>query len=52
MAVSTTTETLFEKLDDADCQWDGCDGTLGRETFKGDDALVCGLCGTPAIRIW
>jgi hypothetical protein len=52
MAASTTTEMLFEKLDDANCQWDGCEGTLGRATFKGDDALVCQTCGTPAVRVW
>lgn len=52
MAAVTTTETIFEKLDDEDCQWDGCDGTLVRTTFKGDRALVCDSCGTPAIRIW
>lgn len=47
-----TTETVIERLDDTDCQWDGCAGTLNRTTFGGDEAIVCETCGTPAVRFW
>lgn len=44
-------EPLLVALAGDDCRWCG-DGTLARETFKGDDAVVCADCGTPAVRVW
>ncbi|WP_168216254.1 HVO_A0556 family zinc finger protein [Halorussus halobius] len=44
-------EPLLVALGGEDCPW--CEaGTLRRETFKGDDAVVCEDCGTPAVRVW
>ncbi|WP_166035434.1 HVO_A0556 family zinc finger protein [Halorussus pelagicus] len=34
-----------------DCSWCAT-GTLVREEFKGDAAVVCVECGTPAARVW
>lgn len=44
---------LFEQLAGKECQYDSdCTGVLDRRTYKGDDALVCTECGTPAVRRW
>lgn len=45
------TEPLLAALAGDDCRWCGT-GTLAREEFKGDDAVVCDACGTPAVRVW
>jgi hypothetical protein len=42
---------LLAALVGDDCRWCAT-GTLAREQFKGDDAVVCGNCGTPAVRVW
>ncbi|UPV75209.1 hypothetical protein M0R89_03850 [Halorussus limi] len=34
-----------------ECSWCAA-GTLAREEFKGDAAVVCEECGTPAARVW
>ena len=44
-------EPLFAALVGDDCRWCAT-GTLAREAFKGDDAVVCEDCGTPAARVW
>lgn len=46
------TETLVRRLRGTDCQYDDCPGTLRHATFKGDEAVVCEDCGTPAVRLW
>lgn len=44
-------KSLLAALAGDDCGW--CDaGTLARGEFKGDDAVVCDDCGTPAARVW
>lgn len=35
-----------------DCGAGGCGGQLERTSYKGDDALVCSECETPAVRTW
>ena len=52
METLQTGEPLVEQLCDTTCQYDECAGTLRRETFKGDKAVVCEDCGTPAVRMW
>ena len=47
-----TGEPIVEQLRGTDCQYDECGGTLRREAFKGDEAVVCEDCGTPAVRLW
>lgn len=44
-------DTLLAPLVGDDCAW-CANGTLARESFKGDDAAVCENCGTPAARVW
>lgn len=44
-------ESVLAVLAGTDCDWCGA-GTLVREEFKGDDAMVCDDCGTPAVRVW
>lgn len=40
-----------EALAGADCRW--CDAaTLAEAEYKGDRALVCPDCGTPALRLF
>ena len=34
-----------------DCPWCAT-GTLARGEFRGDDAVVCEECETPAVRVW
>jgi len=46
-----TSESLLATLVGDDCRW-CADGTLERGEFKGDDAVVCDECGTPAARVW
>ncbi len=48
---SGTTESMLRSLVGDDCCWCTA-GTLTRETFKGDDAVVCENCETPAVRVW
>lgn len=52
MASLQTGEPLVEKLSGTECQYDECGGRLRRSTFKGDVAVVCEDCGTPAVRLW
>lgn len=44
-------ESLLATLVGGDCRWCAT-GTLAREEFKGDAAVVCENCGTPAVRVW
>jgi hypothetical protein len=46
-----TSESVLAALVGDECSW-CASGTLARETFKGDDAVVCENCGTPAVRVW
>ncbi|WP_338004619.1 HVO_A0556 family zinc finger protein [Natronoglomus mannanivorans] len=43
-------EQLLRGLSGQSCAY--CDGTLTREQFQSDEAVVCDECGTPAARIW
>jgi hypothetical protein len=44
-------DALLAALVGDDCSWCAT-GTLAREEFRGDDAVVCEDCGTPAARVW
>ena len=44
-------DALLATLVGDDCAWCAT-GELTRESFKGDDAVVCENCGTPAARVW
>ena len=46
-----TSDAVLTTLVGDDCSWCGA-GTLAREEFKGDAAVVCEECGTPAVRVW
>jgi len=46
-----TSDAVLTALVGDDCSWCGA-GTLAREEFKGDAAVVCEECGTPAVRVW
>ena len=51
VASETATESVLARLVGGDCKW--CDGgTLVRRQFKGDAAVVCETCDTPAARVW
>lgn len=42
---------VFDRLEGTTCVF--CeDGHLVREPYKGNDALVCSTCGTPAVQTW
>ncbi|WP_191965514.1 MULTISPECIES: HVO_A0556 family zinc finger protein [Haloferax] len=41
---------LLKKLGDDECVY--CDGDLVESTYKGNDAVICDDCGTPAIQLW
>ena len=43
-------DELRELLSVSRCQY--CDGDLVRGTFKGDEAILCDDCDTPAVRVW
>lgn len=45
-------DPLVEQLRGTVCQYGNCAGTLRHATFKGDEAVVCERCGTPAVRLW
>ncbi|WP_168215805.1 HVO_A0556 family zinc finger protein [Halorussus ruber] len=46
-----TPKSLLAELVGEECCW--CtSGTLAREEFKGDEAVVCDECGTPGARVW
>ncbi|USZ67367.1 hypothetical protein NGM10_11565 [Halorussus salilacus] len=47
----TRTDSLLAALVGDDCNW-CARGTLARGEFKGDDAVVCEECDTPAARVW
>ena len=52
MAIAEQTPVLRD-LEGDECPWDEeCPGTLERDEYKGDDALVCPVCDTPVVRIW
>lgn len=44
-------EPVLVALVGDECSW-CASGTLAREVFKGDEAVVCDDCGTPAARVW
>lgn len=53
MSISVTSDRkrLVEKLRGQSCQY--CeDGTLQTEQYKGNDAVVCAECETPALQLW
>jgi len=41
---------VIEALEGEPCQH--CPGTLERDTYKGNDAVVCPECGTPRAQLW
>ncbi|WP_167599459.1 HVO_A0556 family zinc finger protein [Halorussus marinus] len=45
------TDSVLATLAGDDCDWCSS-GTLVRGRFKGDDAVVCEDCETPAVRVW
>lgn len=47
----TGKERVLSSLEDTDCTY--CvDGTLVRETYKGNNAVVCESCGVPGAQVW
>ncbi|WP_175609593.1 HVO_A0556 family zinc finger protein [Haladaptatus litoreus] len=47
----TTQPSVIGRLEGEDCQW--ChDGRLKQGTYKGNDAVVCDACETPAAQLW
>jgi hypothetical protein len=49
--VPTRTTEPIAALAGADCGWCGATA-LRRGTYKGDRAMVCEDCGTPALRLF
>ncbi|WP_458205429.1 HVO_A0556 family zinc finger protein [Haladaptatus sp. NG-SE-30] len=48
---STTESSVIGRLEGRECHW--ChDGRLERGTYKGNDAVVCSDCETPAAQLW
>ena len=50
-SIQNATNDLLTTLAGDECRWCAT-GTLSREEFKGDDAVVCENCDTPAVRVW
>ena len=50
-ALQNATEPVLAALVGDDCNWCAT-GTLARDEFRGDDAVVCEDCETPAVRVW
>lgn len=48
---SMTIDELHAALLSSDCPTCG-NGKFVQEMYKGTDAIVCGECGTPRIRVW
>lgn len=47
----STPPAPFERLFGTPCQF--CDdGTLAQGEYKGNDAVVCDACETPAVQSW
>lgn len=44
-------DSVLAALVGDECSWCAT-GALAREEFKGDEAVVCEECGTPAARVW
>ncbi|WP_265112572.1 HVO_A0556 family zinc finger protein [Halosolutus halophilus] len=42
---------MLGSLEGAECTFCG-DGELIRETYNGNDAVVCPECGVPSAQIW
>ena len=50
-STQNATETMLADLVGDDCNW--CPtGSLTRDEFRGDAAVVCETCETPAVRVW
>jgi len=43
-------ETALASIQQGTCSY--CGETLTRERYKGNDAIVCGDCDTPAAQFW
>lgn len=43
---------LLATLTSEPCSLPGCEGVLERDRYKDTDAVVCTVCGTPALRVW
>jgi hypothetical protein len=48
---STTESSVIGRLEGRKCQWCS-DGRLERGTYKGNEAVVCDSCETPAAQMW
>jgi len=51
VSASDSSTALLDGLAGDDCRWCAT-GTLARREFKGDAAVVCENCDTPAARVW
>ena len=52
-SVKSTHEQLAMELEGSTCFITrGCSGILEESSYKGNDALVCASCGTPATQVW
>jgi len=48
---SMTESSVVRRLEGQDCQW--CtDGRLERGRYKGNVAVICEDCDTPAAQLW
>ncbi|EFW93245.1 hypothetical protein ZOD2009_05257 [Haladaptatus paucihalophilus DX253] len=47
----TTEQGVIGRLEGEECHWCS-DGELVRDTYKGNEAVVCDTCETPAAQIW
>jgi len=45
-------ELIFEQLAGSSCEYPNCTGQLIKGSYKGDHAIVCEECDTPAMRVW
>lgn len=51
MAQTETGQQLLVRLEGRACAF--CDdGTLERDEYKGNNAVVCDECGTPTVQSW
>ncbi|WP_169331193.1 HVO_A0556 family zinc finger protein [Natrinema versiforme] len=42
---------VIDALEGTDCSF--CDGgELVQDSYKGNDAVVCDVCGTPGAQLW
>ena len=49
--IRTDNQMVLAQLEEQRCPHCG-DGTLERETYKGNRAVVCTTCETPQVQLW